>query len=240
MNGIRAENLSYAYSVGKNGERAAISDLTVGFSAGEFNVLVGYSGCGKTTLLKIIAGLIDDYDGELYIGDENAADLTIGQRGVSFVAQDFTLYPHLTIFDNIAFPLRTEKLPREVIVERVLWFADKLGIKHCLTRKPKNISIGQQQRAAIARALVKKPEICLLDEPFSNVDPLLRAEARAMLKKVLKETGCTVVYVTHDLNEAVSLADKLFVMDNGSLAVGGDPKAVYNSDNAVVRALKGL
>ena len=238
MTGIEIENLNYDYIDKKGGKTAAVKNLSVSFSARSFNVLVGYSGCGKTTLLKIIAGLIDDYDGDVCINGENADNLTIKQRDVALVAQDFTLYPHLTVFDNIAFPLKLEKFKKEEIVERVIKLSDALDIKCCLTRKPKHISLGQQQRVAIARALVKNPRICLLDEPFSNIDPTLRASARVMLKNLFKEMDATVVYVTHDFQEAVALADRLFVMNDGSIEISGAPMEVYNSGNAIVESLK--
>ena len=238
MTGIEIQDLYYDYVDKKGGKTAAIKNLSAIFPARSFNVLVGYSGCGKTTLLKIIAGLIDDYDGDVYIGGENADDLTVKQRDVSLVAQDFVLYPHLTVFDNIAFPLKLEKFGKEEIIKRVLHYADALDIRCCLTRKPKHISLGQQQRVAIARALVKKPKICLFDEPFSNVDPTLRAQARVMLKNLLKETECTAVYVTHDFSEAVALADTLYVMNDGRIEISGAPMDVYNADNVVVISLK--
>jgi len=238
MNYIETVNLKYVYKDRKKGEISAINNFTAEFPSEKFNVIVGYSGCGKTTLLKVIAGLYDEYEGELYIGGENAYDLTIAQRDVSFVSQDFTLYPHLTVFDNIAFPQKKGKFDREEIVSRVIELADMLDLKVCLTRKPKHLSIGQQQRVAIARALVKHPKICLLDEPFSNVDPTLRAKARVTIKNTLKKYKCTTVYVTHDFEEAVAIADRLFVMNEGRLDVCGAPQEVYSSDSPIVAALK--
>ncbi len=239
MTGIEIENLYYDYFDKKGGRTSAIKNLSASFSARSFNVLVGYSGCGKTTLLKIIAGLIDDYEGEVFLNGENADDLTVKQRDVSFVAQDFILYPHLTVFDNIAFPLKTEKFKKEEIVKRVVDLADRLDIKCCLTRKPKHISLGQQQRVAIARALVKNPRICLLDEPFSNLDPKIRASAGADIKKALISSNATVIYVTHDFFEALSLADRLFVMNDGRIEISGAPTEVYNSGSVVVESIKG-
>ena len=214
----------------------ALDDLSLFLKSDLFHVVVGYSGCGKTTLLRCIAGL-QDYDGDIFFDGEDTYGLDLRDRNIAFVSQQYTLYPRMTIFDNITFPLLTAKIEKHEIVDRVYAVAEDLGITHCLTRKPKQISGGQQQRVALARALVKKPKICLLDEPLSNIDAQLRDEQRRYIKNVLKKTGCTVIYVTHDINEAMALADNLIVMNEGKVAVSGKAQDVYNSSDPVVKSL---
>ena len=239
MSQIETENLTVVYSGKKKTDAAtvALDGFSAVFESKAFNVIVGYSGCGKTTLLKAIAGLIPDYDGVIYYDNEDIISFSTQQRNLAFVSQDFVLYPHLTVFDNIAFPLKLEKLSRAEMTERIINAATALDLKPCLTRKPKHISIGQQQRVAIARALVKRPRICLMDEPLSNVDEKKRAEIRVTLKKAFKSFGCTVIYVTHDFSEAMALAGKLFVMNGGKLVLSGAPLDVYNSGDPVVKEL---
>ena len=215
----------------------ALDGFSATFGKGEFNVIVGYSGCGKTTLLKALAGLIA-YEGVVYYDYEDVSYLPTQERNAAFVSQDFVLYPHLTVFDNVAYPLKIAKLKREEIIKRVVTVSEQLGFKACLTRKPKHISVGQQQRVALGRAIAKTPKVCLMDEPLSNVDPLLRAEIRQMLKRALKSFDSTVIYVTHDFQEAMALADRLFVMNEGKLEISGTPTEVFNSGNAVVETLK--
>ena len=154
-----------------------------------------------------------------------------------FVSQQYTLYPRLTVFDNIASPLLAIKTNKHEIIDRVYALASDLGLVHCLTRKPKQISSGQQQRVALARALIKKPCICLLDEPLSNIDAQLRTAQRHYIKKALTNAGCTVVYVTHDIREAMAMADQLIVMNNGQISICGKPLDVYESDDPIMKSL---
>ncbi len=214
----------------------AIDDLSLELQSDVFHVIIGYSGCGKTTLLRCIAGL-QEYEGDILFDGEDTYGLDLRDRNIAFVSQQYTLYPRLTIFDNIAFPLLTARVEKHEIVDRVYAIAKDLGITHCLTRKPKQISGGQQQRVALARALVKKPDVCLLDEPLSNIDAQLRDEQRHYIKTVLKNTGCTVIYVTHDINEAMALADNLIVMNEGKVVLSGKAQDVYNSNDPIVKSL---
>lgn len=235
---IKVEHLTVIYpSKTKHAEDVtALSDLSIDFLPNAFNVIVGYSGCGKTTLLRTIAGL-QDYTGHIYFDGEDAAGISPKDRHAAFVSQQYTLYAKMTVFDNIAMPLIAAKMPRPGIIERVMKVAHDLDLCACLTRKPKQISGGQQQRVALARALVKSPSICLLDEPFSNTDTMHRTEQRHYLKQALSDADCTVIYVTHDIREAMALADRLIVMDEGTITVAGEPLQVYESGDPVVKSL---
>ena len=235
---INVQNLTVTYVNKRKQEIVALDDLNCQFDMGKFNVILGYSGCGKTTLLKCIAGLLD-YDGTITVNGVDYDTLDIKDRNVAMVSQQYILYPNMTIFDNIAFPLRIAGADRKEITERVNEVADKLGLQYCLTRKPRHLSGGQQQRVALARALVKKPDICLLDEPLSNVDAQQRVELRQLIKQAIKSINTTAIYVTHDITEAFALADKLFVINNGKLEICGEPMEVYRSGNEVVKSLMG-
>ena len=235
---IIVKGLKVRYKNKKRGEVAALDGVNVAFERDCINVIVGYSGCGKTTLLRCIAGL-KDYDGEIFFDGVDADALSVADRDLAYVSQSYTLYPNMTIFDNIAFPLKLAHTPRQEIVARVKELAEELGIAHCLTRKPKQLSGGQQQRAALARALIKRPAICLFDEPLSNLDVPQRAEARKLIRDCMKKYGCTAVYVTHDFSEAMALADTLTVMNAGKVEITGAPKEVFGSGNPVAESLKG-
>lgn len=235
---IEINNLTVTYVNKKREEVVALNDLNCVFDSNAINVVVGYSGCGKTTLLKCIAGLLD-YDGTIIVDGVDLDTVDIAERNLSFVSQQYILYPNMTIFDNIAFPLKITGAPRSEIVERVTDIADKLELTYCLTRKPKHLSGGQQQRVALARALVKRPDICLFDEPLSNVDVQLRTKLRVLIKTAIKSLNTTAVYVTHDITEALALADKIFVLCDGKLEISGTPTEVYNSNNQIVKSLIG-
>lgn len=233
--GIKGLTVKYG---GKKQITVACDGLSSVFAAGKFGVVVGYSGCGKTSLLRAIAGLTD-YDGEILYNGENVGDIPTQKRNIAFVSQQYVLYSHLTVFDNIAFPLKVKGAEPREIIDEVKTVAEKLGLTCCLTRKPKHISGGQQQRVAIARALVKRPSVCLMDEPLSNIDAQLRSEVRGRIKDALKSLGCTVVYVTHDFSEAMALADEIYVMDGGKIVLNGTPSEVYRSGNEIVKQLRG-
>lgn len=235
MSEIVVRNISVVFK-SKNREVVALDKFSAVFEEG-INVIIGYSGCGKTTLLRCISGL-EDYEGEILLDGEDLGEIAVKDRNFSFVSQNFVLYPNYTVFDNIAFPLKVLKASRQEITERVKEVAEVLNLTACLNRKPKNISGGQQQRVAIARALVKRPAVCLLDEPFSNLDEASRPHTVNHLKKAFSQTGCMGIYVTHDFKEALTLADTLYVMNEGHLELFGTPYEVYESGNAVVEAFK--
>lgn len=222
----------------KKNNVTALNKFSAVFKEG-INVIVGSSGCGKTTLLRTVAGLTYCDDGYVLLDGYDITDMPIRDRNFSYVSQEYVLYPQYTVFDNIAFPLRQMGASRDEIVRRVKEVAEFTGISACLTRKPRHISGGQQQRVAIARALVKQPTVCLLDEPFSNSDEQTRARTAEWLKITLHKVGCTAIYVTHDTQEALALADELFVMNDGQLEICGTPKEVFESSNPVVRSLFG-
>lgn len=236
---ITINNLKVTYQNKKKTEVVALEDFNCVIEPDSFNVVVGYSGCGKSTLLKAIAGLIE-YEGDIYFDSTDISNLTIKERNISFVTQNYALYPHLNIFDNIAFPLTLSQAPKKEIIERVTEVAKYLGIEHCLTRKPKHLSGGQQQKVALARAMVKKPQLYLFDEPLSNFDQPKRYEARQIIRKAVKDYAATAIYVTHDFTEAMALADNIIVISDKKVEISGKPLDVYNSGNPVVEDLKGI
>ncbi|MDE6373439.1 MAG: ABC transporter ATP-binding protein, partial [Clostridia bacterium] len=230
MSVLEIENLSVLYQ-SKKREVLALDNFNAKFCDG-MNVVMGSSGCGKTTLLRSILGLTA-YDGKITLNGTDLEGIETKNRNFSFVSQDYTLFPQYTVFDNIAFPLKVIGAGRKEITERVYEIAELTELTACLTRKPKYISGGQQQRAAVARALVKRPAICLMDEPFSNTDEVVRTNMRRWIKKVFAETGCMAIYITHDFKEALAMADKLIIMNNGKLEICGTPEDVFDSGNAV-------
>jgi len=188
---------------------------------------LGPSGCGKTTIIKSIAGLIDLTDGHIYIDDILINNLPPKQRDVAMVFQSYALYPHMSVYDNIAFPLKMRKVSKDVIKNQVESMASLLDLSKFLTRKPKELSGGQMQRVALARALVRKPKLFLMDEPLSNLDAKLRTQMRTEIKKLQKKIGITTIYITHDQIEAMSMADKIIVMDKGLIQQFGTPEEIY-------------
>lgn len=206
----------------------AVDNLNLHIKDGEFVALLGPSGCGKTTTLLMIAGIYKPTKGYIYFDDKIVNDLPPKDRNVGMVFQSYALYPHMTVYDNIAFPLKLKKYPKDEIRRRVKDVSEMLGIGELLDRKPSQLSGGQQQRVALARALVKEPDIFLMDEPLSNLDAKLRIQMRAELKKMQKELGITTIYVTHDQLEAMTMADKIAVMNKGVLQQYGEPSELYN------------
>lgn len=212
----------------KYGQLTALEDFSLEISSGEFMVLLGPSGCGKTTVLRCIAGLTDITSGEIRIGSELVNKLPPKYRDVAMVFQNYSLYPHMNVYDNIAFPLKMRKVHKEKINESVRRIASLLNIDNLLQRKPKEISGGQMQRVALGRALVREPKIFLMDEPLSNLDAKLRTEMRVEIKKLQEKVGITTLYITHDQAEAMSMADNVGIMDSGKLLQIDSPQKVYN------------
>ena len=207
----------------------AVDDVSLTIRDGDFMVLLGPSGCGKTTLLRSIAGLEQIDGGRVRIGGRDVTDLPPRKRRIAMVFQSYAVFPHLTVFENIAFGLRMAKLPKSQITQRTEEAAALLHITELLARYPSQTSGGQRQRIAVARAIAMQPEVLLMDEPLSNLDALLRLEMRAELKRLLAEIGSTTVYVTHDQVEALSMGDRVAVMNAGHLVQVGGPLEVYDT-----------
>jgi multiple sugar transport system ATP-binding protein len=206
----------------------AVENLDLEVKDKEFVVLLGPSGCGKTTTLRCIAGLEEAQDGEIYIGDQLVNDLDPKERNVAMVFQSYALYPHMTVFQNLAFPLENAKVPEKEIIERVNRSARLLQIEGLLGRKPIQLSGGQRQRVALGRAIVREPSVFLMDEPLSNLDAQLRVHMRAELKRLQKDLGITTIYVTHDQVEAMTMADRVALMNKGVLQQYEGPRTLYD------------
>ncbi len=219
--------------VAKNfGSFTALHSVDLTIADQEFMVLLGASGCGKTTLLRIIAGLETPSQGEVWIGGRRVDHLPPRARGIAMVFQNYAVFPHLTVFENIAFGLRMAKLPQSEVARRVTRTAELMHIEQLLKRYSGELSGGQRQRVAVARALAMEPDVILMDEPLSNLDALLRLEMRAELKGVLAESKTTTIYVTHDQVEAMSLADRISVMNGGYIVQADRPTEVYRNPAA--------
>jgi len=210
------------------GNLTALENFSLEIDSGEFMVLLGPSGCGKTTVLRCIAGLTEVSSGEIFIGDELVNKLPPKDRDVAMVFQNYSLYPHMNVYDNIAFPLKMRKTDKNQINDRVQEIASLLNINNLLKRRPKEISGGQMQRVALGRALVREPKIFLMDEPLSNLDAKLRTEMRIEIKKLQKKVAITTLYITHDQAEAMSMADNVAIMQAGKILQLGSPQKVYN------------
>jgi multiple sugar transport system ATP-binding protein len=206
----------------------AVQDFNLEIADKEFIVLVGPSGCGKSTTLRMIAGLEEITEGELHIGDRLVNDVPPKDRDIAMVFQNYALYPHMTVYDNMAFALNLRKTPKAEIDRKVREAAEILGITELLNRKPKALSGGQRQRVAIGRAIVREPKVFLLDEPLSNLDAKLRNQMRAELIKLRKRIDTTFIYVTHDQIEAMTLGDRIVIMRDGFIMQIGTPQAVFN------------
>jgi multiple sugar transport system ATP-binding protein len=209
-------------------EVTAVDDISLAVRDSEFMVLLGPSGCGKTTFLRIIAGLEKQSAGDIVIGGEVVNDMPPRARGIAMVFQSYGLYPHFTVRDNIAFPLKTQRVAKAQIKAKVAWAAQLLGIEHLLDRRPRQLSGGERQRVALARALVRDPTVFLLDEPLSNLDAKLRASARNEIKQFQQRVGTTTIYVTHDQVEAMGMGDRIAVIDHGKVRQVGTPAAIYD------------
>jgi len=218
--------LNHINKVYPNGTRA-VTDASFEVNDKEFIVLVGPSGCGKSTTLRMIAGLEDISEGELYIGDKVVNDVPPKDRDIAMVFQNYALYPHMTVYDNIAFGLKLRKYPKNVIKERVEEAANILGIEKLLYNKPKELSGGQKQRVAVGRAIVRKPQVFLFDEPLSNLDAKLRVQMRAELSKLHTRLQTTMIYVTHDQVEAMTMGERIVVMKDGFIQQIASPLEIY-------------
>ncbi len=212
----------------KAGELGAVNDVNLVTREGEFLVFLGPSGSGKTTLLRMIAGLETPTSGEIRIGGQVVTHMTPRERRIAMVFQSYALYPHLSVYKNIAFPLKAQKVPREKHREKVEWAAGLLGITRLLERKPRELSGGERQRVALARAIVREPSVFLLDEPLSNLDAKLRASAREELEQFHHRIGTTTIYVTHDQVEAMAMGDRVMVLHQGTVRQIGSPTEVYD------------
>ena len=223
MSNLRIKGLTKRY-----GNVKALDDFSLEIKSGEFMVLLGPSGCGKTTAIRCIAGLISPSSGQIYIDDELVNNLPPKNRDIAMVFQNYALYPHMSVYDNIAFPLKMRKKSRLYTEQKINEVANLLGMIDLLNRKPKELSGGQMQRVALGRALVREPKVFLMDEPLSNLDAKLRMYMRTEIKKLQKKVGITTLYITHDQIEAMSMADKVAVMNGGLLQQVGKPQEVYN------------
>jgi multiple sugar transport system ATP-binding protein len=206
----------------------AVHDLTLDIRDGEFLVLVGPSGCGKTTALRMVAGLEEISDGELFIGERKVNDVSPKERDIAMVFQNYALYPHLSVYENIAFGLRLRREAKEEIHRRVTWAARMLDLAPYLDRKPKQLSGGQRQRVAMGRAIVRQPQVFLMDEPLSNLDAKLRVQMRSDIAKLQHDLGTTTIYVTHDQVEAMTMGDRVAVMRGGHLQQVDEPQRLYD------------
>lgn len=205
-----------------------VKDFNLEVKDKEFLILVGPSGCGKSTTLRMIAGLEDITEGDFYIGDKLVNDVAPKDRDIAMVFQNYALYPHMTVFDNMAFSLKLRKVPKKLIETQVKEAAKILDLEHLLKRKPKALSGGQRQRVALGRAIVRNPKVFLMDEPLSNLDAKLRVQMRAEISKLHKKLETTFVYVTHDQTEAMTMGDRIVVMYDGDIQQAASPSEIYD------------
>jgi multiple sugar transport system ATP-binding protein len=215
------------------GSLRIVKGIDLAIADGEFIVLVGPSGCGKSTMLRMLAGLEGISGGEIRIGERRVNDLPPRERDVAMVFQDYALYPHKSVYENMAFSLRVRSVPADDIRRRVTQTAEMLGIKQLLERKPSQLSGGQRQRVAMGRAIVRRPSVFLFDEPLSNLDAKLRSEVRGEIKRLHQAIGTTIIYVTHDQVEAMTLADRIVILKGGAVEQIGTPAEVYNTPASI-------
>ncbi|MFC4360357.1 ABC transporter ATP-binding protein [Halobium salinum] len=225
---VRIDDITKVFEESDGGEVVAVEDLSIDIRKGEFLVLVGPSGCGKTTTLRTVAGLESPTEGAIRIQGMDVTELDPRERDISMVFQNYALYPHKTVRENISFPLEVRSFPKDETERRVEEAADLLGITELLDRKPSALSGGQQQRVALGRAIVREPAVFLMDEPLSNLDAKLRVQMRTELNELHKRVGKTTIYVTHDQAEAMTLGDRIAVMNDGQLQQIGPPQQLYD------------
>ena len=235
---IVCKNIKFSYLDKKGKSQADVfQDFNAEFLDKKVTVLLGASGSGKTTLLNILAGLKSNYEGEILFDNVSASNLSIRDKDLSYITQKPVLYPKMTVFENIAFPLKFTLLKQEDINKRVRDIAKTLGIEHLLTRRPKYISYGQQQRVCIAKALIKEPSVLLLDEPFTGLDPKVKEELIDLLKKSIDKFKITAIYVTHDYHEAIKLGDLIYLLEDGAITFKGNSKELLESNNEYLKIL---
>lgn len=235
MGKVEVQGLTKSYD-----KNVAVQDLNLIVPDGEFMVLLGPSGCGKTTTLRCIAGLEKMDNGSIYIADKLVNKLPPKDRNVAMVFQNYALYPHMKIYDNMAFPLKMRHKTKQQIAEKVKEVSELLGISHLLERKPRQVSGGEQQRVALGRAIIRNPEVFLMDEPLSNLDAQLRLQMRTELKRLQRELRVTTIFVTHDQAEAMTMADKIAIFCKGELQQIGKPEEVFDHpDNVFVARFLG-
>lgn len=228
---ISIQNLTKVFPArNKNGNSVtAVNDMTIEIPSGKLVGLLGPSGCGKSTSLFMLSGLEQPTSGKIYFDDEDVTDLAPEKRGIGLVFQNYALYPHMTVEQNISFPLNNMRIEKSIVKEKAIDAARLVQIEDLMARKPSELSGGQQQRVAIARALVKMPNVLLLDEPLSNLDARLRLQTREEIKRIQRETGITTVFVTHDQEEAMSICDIMVVMKLGVVQQVGAPQEIYDN-----------
>lgn len=220
---VKIENLTKKF-----GDVVAVDNFTMTFEDGELVVLLGPSGCGKSTVLNMLSGILPVTSGKIYFDEDDVTELPPQDRGVGICFQNYALYPHMTVLENIAFPLEIKKINKAERNEKAKEMAKLVHIENYLNRKPRELSGGQQQRVAIARALIKNPRLLLLDEPLSNLDARLRLEMREEIRRIQQETGVTTIFVTHDQEEAMSISDKIVLMKDGKLQQLDSPQELYD------------
>ena len=225
MSNVILKNVTKIYD---NGNKV-IDDISLDIEDKEFVVLVGSSGCGKSTLLRMIAGLEDITSGEIFIGDKKVNNVPPKDRDIAFVFQSYALYPHMTVKENISFGLKMRKVPKAEIEKKVQEVSKILNLDEYLDRKPKQLSGGQRQRVALGRAIVRNPKVFLMDEPLSNLDAKLRVQMRSEIKKLHNKLQTTFIYVTHDQTEALTMGDRIVVLNNVKIQLVGTPDDIYNN-----------
>lgn len=224
MSEVRLENVIKSYD-----KKRVIDGVDLTIKDKEFIILVGSSGCGKSTILRMIAGLEEISGGNIYIGDKKVNNVHPKDRDIAFVFQSYALYPHMTVYENIAFGLKMRKVDKEIIDQKVKEAAEILNLTEYLDRKPKQLSGGQRQRVALGRAIVRNPKVFLMDEPLSNLDAKLRVQMRAEIKKLHEKLQTTFIYVTHDQTEALTMGDRIVILDKGKIQQVDTPLNVYNN-----------
>ena len=225
MSGVVLKNIKKTYENNKT----VINDVNLEIKDKEFIILVGASGCGKSTLLRMIAGLENITSGDIYIGDKKVNDIPPKDRDIAFVFQSYALYPHMTVRENIGFGLKMRKFPKQEIEKKVQEAAQILNLTEYLDAKPRELSGGQRQRVALGRAIVRSPKVFLMDEPLSNLDAKLRVQMRSEIKKLHEKLQTTFIYVTHDQTEALTMGDRIVVLNNGDIQQIGTPDEIYNT-----------